>query len=512
MATVYSLICWGGSTGKSVTASSATSRITLSNHGLRDGKGVQFTAGTLPTVSGTALALDTTYYVGVHSTSKFRLYYDEARTSQIMLTSNGSGLVLKGAYYQGLSDTSRWGARIYDGLASWRTARAAAALAVDVEVAEIGEDFTEYITAAFSTGTIPCGARIIESKVNGVRTAAFPAGQVSRGGVEYGYVFAVSGFTGGSTILQISGYDDVVDGITVKRVAFTGSGTLVGNGAVGSSFQNSVVIGGYSINSSNGQALSASGARSYTLNNVVVDAITGIGAANMTLGLVVAGNLVTDCQTGITGPVNFATNGRGFFYNNISVGNVSNWGGISPTGLEGATNNAGLAGEAWAVGGGSRITIATTDFADYANDDFTPAAGTSPQVDAGTLFFRVPLLDIAGAVRPSYKNGDPTEIDIGPYEYDWGFGPAPSPATLTLTDIQPGSDIVILEAGTTTERVNVDANAGTTYAYAYTTPGDVDIGVFKAGFVPFYIRGFTLDGVNATLPIAQAPDRAYSNP
>lgn len=35
--------------------------------------------------------------------------------------------------------------------------------------------------------------------------------------------------------------------------------------------------------------------------------------------------------------------------------------------------------------------------------------------------------------------------------------------TLTLTGLVSGSDIVILQAGTETERVNVDSNAGSSY-------------------------------------------------
>lgn len=89
-------------------------------------------------------------------------------------------------------------------------------------------------------------------------------------------------------------------------------------------------------------------------------------------------------------------------------------------------------------------------------------------------------------------------------------------ANLTLSGLVAGSDIVILEAGTITEKVNVDANAGTTYVYNYghagASPGNVDIGVFKAGYVPFYIRNFTLPTTDALLPVAQDADRNYSNP
>lgn len=88
-------------------------------------------------------------------------------------------------------------------------------------------------------------------------------------------------------------------------------------------------------------------------------------------------------------------------------------------------------------------------------------------------------------------------------------------AVLTLTGLQPGSDIVVLVAGTEAELLNVDAHAGTTYGWLsdrYVAPTVVDIGVFKTGFVPFYVRGYTLASTDATLPIAQVADRNYRNP
>ena len=55
--------------------------------------------------------------------------------------------------------------------------------------------------------------------------------------------------------------------------------------------------------------------------------------------------------------------------------------------------------------------------------------------------------------------------------------------TLTLNDLITGSDIVILEAGTTTPLENIDANAGTTYDYVYdwTIDFDVDICIYENG-------------------------------
>lgn len=81
--------------------------------------------------------------------------------------------------------------------------------------------------------------------------------------------------------------------------------------------------------------------------------------------------------------------------------------------------------------------------------------------------------------------------------------------TLALTGLVSGSDIVVLAAGTETERVNVDANAGTTYSYVYSAVEAVDIGVFKAGYVPFYIRNYTLSASDSSLPVAQVADRNY---
>lgn len=82
--------------------------------------------------------------------------------------------------------------------------------------------------------------------------------------------------------------------------------------------------------------------------------------------------------------------------------------------------------------------------------------------------------------------------------------------TLTLTGLITGSDIVILSAGTETELVNVDANGGTTYNFIYETPEAVDIGVFKAGYIPFYIRNYSLSSSNASVIIAQVADRNYT--
>lgn len=81
--------------------------------------------------------------------------------------------------------------------------------------------------------------------------------------------------------------------------------------------------------------------------------------------------------------------------------------------------------------------------------------------------------------------------------------------TLTLTGLQPGSDVVIYEAGTTTVLASVDANAGSTYAYTYSGADTIDIGVFLAGYIPLYIRNLAITTTDSSLPISQVVDRAY---
>jgi hypothetical protein len=87
----------------------------------------------------------------------------------------------------------------------------------------------------------------------------------------------------------------------------------------------------------------------------------------------------------------------------------------------------------------------------------------------------------------------------------------PLPAiALTLTGLVSGSDIVVLQAGTETVLSQVDQNIGSSWIYDYEVPTVVDIFVSKSGYVPFYIRNYSLSSTNASLPIAQVIDRNYT--
>lgn len=81
---------------------------------------------------------------------------------------------------------------------------------------------------------------------------------------------------------------------------------------------------------------------------------------------------------------------------------------------------------------------------------------------------------------------------------------------LTITGLVTNSDIVILDAGTSSERINIDSNASTSYIYNYSTLGNIDIGIFKSGYVPLYIRNYALTSNDASIPVSQVIDRNYA--
>ena len=88
MATVHSLVCWGGRTGKTVTLTVASPCVvTSTNHGLRYGTGLVFsTTGALPT----GVTAGTTYYARYVAANTFHLYDTEAHAKDTASTKDGS--------------------------------------------------------------------------------------------------------------------------------------------------------------------------------------------------------------------------------------------------------------------------------------------------------------------------------------------------------------------------------------------------------------------------------------
>lgn len=84
--------------------------------------------------------------------------------------------------------------------------------------------------------------------------------------------------------------------------------------------------------------------------------------------------------------------------------------------------------------------------------------------------------------------------------------------TLTLSGLQTGSDISIRPQNTVgSNLVNVDANAGTTYAYTYYYAAGtyIDFTIYKAGYKPFEVVDYLLTDEDVDFPVAQTVDEEY---
>jgi len=519
MATVYSLVCWGGRTGKTVSISATTDVVTLTGHGLLNGHKL-WPSGTLPA----ELSTDTPVYARSTAVNTFTLHTSEAGaiagTGNITFagSSTYAAVVLKSdlivspstrlASY-GLSDLSRWGSsgseRIYDGLASWNSGRSGAS-SIDVEFCELGEAFTDTFSAAMQIN-VPAAALRIESKINGVRTEAFHAGVIGAGYIAY------QGSASATTALHCNRDRTVLNGFTFKVTSgFYGSTGLLLS-AFGQSAISLIVIGstGFASIGTVATGISQSGPGCSILQCVVCGWNHGISITQYMAGLLVANNQVTKCTIGMR-PAG-TTNLIGAFYANISVGNTTNWG--ASAGFTTATQNFGLTGEAWIAGSGTRGVIATTDFLDYSGGVFKPASASSPQVDTGVDYYTAPVVDIADAVRPSYENGTTTYYDAGAYEFDHGYGPWPASYTLELTGIPAGSEVRCYTGSKGASAVEIggtETTTGTSYSFSHSSGG-------VAGFIhiihPDYaIQQFdyTYQAADTTIPIQMPADRWYSNP
>lgn len=538
MAQVFSLVCWGGANGKSVTVSNTTDLVTLTNHGLRNSTGVAFASGTLPTVTGTPLALNTIYYAKWIAANTFELYREAALTNKIDFTSTGSSLIMKSAYYLGLSDKSRWTTggveRIYESLAAWISGRAGASRN-DTEVAEIGMGFITYQSSALAFGAIPAGATLATTLVDGQRSSGFHNGVVGSG---FEVVFT-AGYTG---INNSNSVNASVDGFTVSTT--TTNNTLISQ-SPGSQARNMLVYGG-GTSSNTGIATAHC---SMVENCVAFNLNIGFLISSYSLGNSLFSCIATKCAFGIQGD-NYSASLR-VVANCISIGNTTNWTAQgSVTGLYNCTNNVGGTGEAWVTSGGVRIETTEASpfsaiFSNWTNNVFTAASIFSIQVENGVDYFQRSEIDIRGLVRLAYPGsafntavtagsfvaglsytiasvgttdftaigasantvgvtfkatgagsgtGTATlnaRIDIGAYEFDLGYGAWPATATISLTNIASGSRVLITKASDGSVLYN--DIPGTSLSHTTSHIGDFNVVIRKGTASPFY-REFAAAG------------------
>ncbi|TXH43240.1 MAG: hypothetical protein E6Q97_34365, partial [Desulfurellales bacterium] len=341
MAIIYSLICFGGRTGKTVTFTVSGSVVNLTSHGLRDGKGVAFSStGTLPA----GLTAGTIYYVRSTGENTFTLHATNAdalaNTGQVTFTTTGTGTRnVKGQYFLSLTSgqLARYGSpgseRIYDGLRSWHTARNSLCTEFDEEWAEIGEAFTEVNTLTMVL-SMQSARNVITPTVNGVLTEAFHAGNYLSGYIKHHTNSAGSN-------LQLTSYKAIVEGITLLSPLSSAPTVVTANGC---SIDGCFVVGGFPGPSTSIGILSGN-TLSYVTNNVVVGFAEGVRFQQYGYGLLFANNLMTKNTRGVYTISGTTSQIFGYFYNNISVGNTtSNWHTQSGQ-IERATNNAGASGD-----------------------------------------------------------------------------------------------------------------------------------------------------------------------
>ena len=505
MATVYSLFCWGGSSGKTPTINTTTDQLTLTNHGLRNGKALQYVGGTLPSVSGTALAFSTDYYAKWISTSLFELYYDSGLTSKINFTSSGSGWVLKSSWYMGLPDTSRWGTRIYDGRVSWNTARAAASTIFDTEVAEFGDDFDDISGSSFSL-TMNSAAVVMTSLVNGVRGNGWHGGFKGAG-----YVAMVP--NGGLTALGSGNIQDVTfDGFSCTVLSTSTSGTALTTSSRGGNVVKNMILSG--ISTSFGVGISLQGAMTKLQRCLITKLLRGVATSSFTYGALIANNTVVGNGTGIYAEGSGAST-YGKWYNNAVYGNTTNWSRAAPAAVEAASNNTGEAADAiatWEVGpGATSLDITSAAFANYAGRDFRPASASSLLFDAGTDYYGRLEFDIADAEVPNYNNGGAEGIDIGCFEFNSGYGNHPASATVTFSGVVAGSEIRVYNAALD-ELAGVES-CSTDHALTWIVPSPPTVTI-KIINPAYKIKDFpyTSTAGAQSIPIQMELDRWFSNP
>lgn len=505
MATIYSLICFGGRLGKTVTFTDAGDVVNLTTHGLRNGTGVVFsTTGSLPT----GLTAGTTYYSKEGAdTGKFTLWTDSSLTSQVTFSGTGTGThTVKGAYRNGLTteQLARYGdagaERIYDSLYSCTTARSSAATTFDSEVWEIGENYIENRgTAGFGINIPAPLVQILPINASG-----------HNGTYDSGYTLLGSSTSISNPIITLLSRIEI-SGITLKCTALGGSGIQTQNPL--SVIDSCVVIGG-GTTGGNSYGIKGVGAYNRYTNNIVAGFKRGFEMYQGHIGQLYANNLATGNDVGFY-PMT-VNSYFGFYYNNIAIGNVtSNWG-AQPTGVTGAGKNAGISTDSpWVTSGNTSVTLATTDFVNFAGNNFRPSSSSSPQVDVAYEYYQITTWDIAGGERPNYNNGGAEGFDIGCFEFDNGYGPHPSTDSrgIAFTGLVSGSTVKVFTTGTDTEKFSA-TSSGTSETWSESVSGSltVDYTIQKAGYLPIRVTGITVtagpDGVQ-TVPVAQVVARWY---
>ena len=162
----------------------------------------------------------------------------------------------------------------------------------------------------------------------------------------------------------------------------------------------------------------------------------------------------------------------------------------TPSSIQNCTFISSGTGHAIEITAAGSYTFTNNTFTNYGTTGTANAAVYNNSGGAVTI-------TLSGGNSPTYLNGPSATTSVV------------AGATVTFTGLPTGTDIVILTAGTTTILDQVDANAGTTYAWGYQGTPTVDVGFINPGKVPYYIRGLALSSSNSSIPVAMSADRNF---
>jgi hypothetical protein len=525
MAVEYHLITPFGLT-TTVTVDATANTLALATHGMRAGQGFYFltTSTTLPQVGGVNVSTSTPYYVASDSlaagTFKVVTASDGSGTP-LDFSSAGSSVKIAGKYWTELPTTDPgnggnyknryyYGSayQVYSGMIAWENGWGARKDYKTALTLEIQGGFTDS-QGTFGTTHALQGlySLLITSRVNG----SFDPDSFHYGVIGGGYSRVDATCSNGASI-YITGNNVTVEGIEITATAASSIAIRLRPGCIA---RNCILKGtndgiyapgggskieGNLIHSCsvNGISIQAYYENVKIINNTIIGCGTGL-SCTYTANITVVGNVIFGCTTANWG---------------ATTGNTGYW-----------NNNAGLTGEAWTSTGATRVVIDSTAFKNYvvpvdATSDFSPSGdstahtSSSALVDIGSQeFVDLMALDLAGNVRPSYKNGSATNWDIGCYEFDWGYGDAPASTVITITAQASlsGAEVRIYDldnspAGTYgTELSGTESHNASTYTYTGSTGNVIGIQIMQSGYEEF-TQTITLENSTQSLNITLRPD------
>lgn len=505
MATDYCLLTWAGK-GTTVTFTDAGDIVNWTNHGGRTGQAFRLTTtGALPT----GLSTGTTYYLREGADANTFTVYPTLTdatngTNQVTFTGTGSGTnQVVGEYWASRTteQKTRWGTAGSERVYGTMIACAAGVNALttnyftDLEI-EIYDAFTDNQGGAGVDFSLKWRSITIHSRLAGARTPAFHNGVFGSG-----YKLVTTSQT---TQLVSRCSRSVIDGLefncTYNNPTY---GAAIRAFAIGAITRNNLISGGFY-----GIWVTAIGSTIH--HNIVVNATNGffLFGANTADTAQCYNNIAAKCVKGFIGS---ATANACFTasWNNIAIGCTTPWENTPVSCFIGY--NASDTGTPW---GDNAVSMATdfTDFTDYANNDFCPASGLKPQVNAGTYIQDVELTDVADDVTPNYESATyPNNIiDIGAYEYDHGEGLAPSTVNITIDGMANGSVIAIYKTSDMSVILSPTTTTGT-YAgtFIYTADTGITVRVRKGTaatkYLPYEYQG-TITSSGFALTVSQIPD------